>query len=207
MEESTRIPKFTVDRLIGFSDGVFAIVVTILVLGIDIPTEHSFSEAGLKAFFQEMQISLLAYVISFLLGIVYWLQHYFIFHFVKYNTNRLIWLNAFFLMSATLLPFATKVKTLYEYEFSAILLYSIVQFIISGSLLILWHYVRKQEDILETTIPPIMAKNFTFLLLTMPVVCIAAVLISTFNVHIGTVLFFIVPLINILVYWKRKIYL
>ena len=42
--------RLTVDRLKGFTDGVLAIVITILVLGIDIPEDHKFSEQGLFAF-------------------------------------------------------------------------------------------------------------------------------------------------------------
>ena len=41
--EATRL---TLDRLMAFSDGVIAIAITILVLGIDIPEDHSFSEKG-----------------------------------------------------------------------------------------------------------------------------------------------------------------
>lgn len=199
--------RFNIDRVNGFSDGVLAIVVTILVLGIDIPTDHDFSDAGLRAFLQELKPSFLAYIISFSLGVVYWIQHYFIFNFIKRATSKLIWLNALFLLFITLLPFISKVKTLYEFEFHAILIYSIVQFLISGSLLILWRYVIKHHELLSEPIPSLAIKNFTRLLLLMPVVSILAICISIFNVNIGTLVFLVIPLINILFYWQRKIYL
>lgn len=199
--------RFNIDRVIGFSDGVLAIVVTILVLGIDIPTDHDFSDAGLRAFLHELKPSLLAYIISFSLGVVYWIQHYFIFNFIKRTSGQLIWLNALFLLFITLLPFVSKVKTLYEFEFHAILIYSAVQFIVGGSLLILWRYVIKHDELLDEPIPSLAIKNFTRLLLLMPVVSVLAVCISIFNVHIGTLVYIIIPLTNILFYWQRKVYL
>lgn len=207
MEDKLRQPKFTVDRVNGFSDGVMAIVVTILVLGIDIPSDHDFSDAGLKSFFHKLESSLLAYVISFALGISYWVQHYFMFHFVKYTSNKLIFLNAFFLLSITLLPFVSKVKTLYEFDFHAVLIYSIVQFIISVSMLILWRYIIKHDELQGEQISAPLERNFTLLLLVMPLVCVLTVVISIFSVHVGTLLFFIIPLFNILFYANRKIYL
>jgi uncharacterized membrane protein len=207
MEEKLGQPKFTADRLNGFSDGVLAIVVTILVLGIDIPTDHDFSDAGLESFFHKLESSLLAYVISFALGISYWVQHYFMFHFVKYTSSKLIFLNAFFLLSITLLPFVSKVKTLYEFDFHAVLIYSIVQFFISGSMLMLWRYVVNNDELLGEPISALVVRNFTFLLLAMPIVCVLTVVISIFSVYIGTLLFFIIPLINILFYANRKVYL
>ena len=206
-KENTRNPRFTIDRVNGFSDGVLAIVITILVLGIDIPMDHDFSDAGLRSFFHKLEFSLLAYVISFSLGVVYWMQHYFMFHFIKHSSNKLIWLNALFLLAITLLPFVSKVKTLYEFDFHAVLIYSIVQFSISGSLLIPWHYIIKHIELQSEPFPPHVVKNFTMLLLVMPLVCILAVGISIFNVHIGTLVFLLIPIINVLFYWQRKIYL
>ena len=53
------------DRLKVFSDGVIAIAITILVLGIDIPEDHSFSEQGLFGFIARIRHDIVVYAASF----------------------------------------------------------------------------------------------------------------------------------------------
>ena len=50
-ETPSPVPRLTLDRLCALTDGILAVVITILVLGIDVPEDHSFSEQGLLAFF------------------------------------------------------------------------------------------------------------------------------------------------------------
>lgn len=198
--------RLSIDRVSGFSDGVIAIVVTILVLGIDIPDDHDFSSEGLISFLIKLQPSFLAYAISFILGLIYWMQHFYMFHFLKYTTTKLNWINGFFLLAISLLPFVSKVKTLYEFDFSVVLVYSLMHMIISIMLLILWAYIYKHEELLGEQIPEKLFKNYQRFLLLVPVVCIAAIGVSIIDVHIGTFMFFIIPLANLLFFRHRIFY-
>ncbi len=203
-KENTSYSELTIDRVSGFSDGVMAIVVTILVLGIDIPTDHNFSSEGLISFLYKLETSLLAYVISFILGFIYWVQHYFMFHYLKYTTHKLNWINGFFLLAVSLLPFVSKVKTMYEFDFSAVFIYSIVHLCISGMLLVLWRYITTHQELQGEQIPSRLLKNYPKVLWIIPIVCIAANGVSIIDVHIGTYMFFIIPLVNILFFRYSK---
>lgn len=87
---------FSLDRCKALVDGVFAIVVTLLVLGIDVPTDHRFSEQGLVAFLERIGFDLLIYAVSFWLAGTYWVQHAAIMHFFRNGSRKLVWLNLFF---------------------------------------------------------------------------------------------------------------
>ena len=70
-QSTNQVTGFSVDRLNGFTDGVLAIVITLLVLGIDIPEDHTFSEQGLIAFLLRISRDVIMYAASFLLIAAY----------------------------------------------------------------------------------------------------------------------------------------
>jgi uncharacterized membrane protein len=101
------------DRLIAFSDGVIAIAITILVLGIDIPEDRSFSEQGLVAFLARIRHDAVVYAASFWIIGAFWVQHHAVFYCFRYSDRWLLWLNTLFLFSTTLIPFLAKLKSIY----------------------------------------------------------------------------------------------
>ncbi len=66
----------SLDRLKALSDGVFAIVITILVLELDVPESHYFTESGILAFLAKIEHQLLPYIASFALTAGYWVLHH-----------------------------------------------------------------------------------------------------------------------------------
>ena len=104
---------FSLDRCKALVDGVFAIVITLLVLGIDVPTDHPFSKQGLFAFMTRIGFDLLLYAISFWLAGTYWVQHAAIMQYFRHGSRMLIWINLLFLfpgVSAVLCERAGKVS-------------------------------------------------------------------------------------------------
>jgi uncharacterized membrane protein len=89
------------DRLLAFSDGVLAIIITIMVLELKVPREPT-----LAALIAEIPI-LLSYVLSFVYVAIYWNNHHHFFHLVKHVTGGVLWANLHLLFWLSLLPFAT----------------------------------------------------------------------------------------------------
>jgi uncharacterized membrane protein len=88
-------------RLEAFTDGVIAIIITILVLNLNPPEKTDFSALlGLSHVF-------LVYVVSFLTLAVYWNNHHHMFQAVKVVTGKILWLNILFLFCISLFPFTT----------------------------------------------------------------------------------------------------
>src|SRR6187401_3098236 len=89
--------EFQLERLILFSDAVFAIAITLLVIEIKIPEAHDkpVKDAVLLYKLGELIPKFVGFLISFLLIGQYWIVHHRMFSFVVNYTDRLIWLNIF----------------------------------------------------------------------------------------------------------------
>jgi uncharacterized membrane protein len=113
------------DRLVFFSDAVFAIAITILVLDIRVPDIPE----GLVARELPMQViglwpKYVSYAISFLVLAVYWQAHHRVFRPIERYDGTLVWLNFFFLMAVAFLPFPTSLIGEYAGERVSVAIYA-----------------------------------------------------------------------------------
>ena len=92
------------DRVAALTDGVFAIVLTILVLEIAVP--ENLSEASLRHVLEELRPTVVAWVISFFITAMYWVAHRDLFMRVRAVNRDVVWLNMLFLLPVGLIPFA-----------------------------------------------------------------------------------------------------
>ena len=89
------------DRLAAFSDGVIAIIITIMVLELKAPHGSDWAAlAGLVPAF-------LSYVLSFVYLAIYWNNHHHLLHTVKRVNGMILWANIFLLFWLSLLPLAS----------------------------------------------------------------------------------------------------
>jgi uncharacterized membrane protein len=89
------------DRLVAFSDGVIAVIITIMVLELKAP--HDVSLSALK----ETTPVFLSYVLSFIYVAIYWNNHHHFFHLVRRVGGTMLWANLHLLFWLSLIPFAT----------------------------------------------------------------------------------------------------
>jgi uncharacterized membrane protein len=78
------------DRLCAFSDGVMAIAITLLVLGLEVPSVHEVPDQELPEYLRGTVHPLIGFVLSFALIGTYWLQHYAIFHYIERVSRPLV---------------------------------------------------------------------------------------------------------------------
>lgn len=90
-----------VGRVEAFSDGVLAIVVTIMVLELKAPTEE-----GMNALWR-LWPTFLAYILSYAYVAIYWVNHHRLFSHARRVSGNLLWANNFLLFSLSLVPFST----------------------------------------------------------------------------------------------------
>lgn len=88
-------------RLEAFSDGVLAIIITIMVLELKVP--HGTDPAALSALLPVF----LSYVLSFIFIGIYWSNHHHLLHAVKSVNGRILWANLHLLFWLSLIPFVT----------------------------------------------------------------------------------------------------
>ncbi len=109
-------------RIVAFSDGVFAIAITLLVLAINIP-DHLQDESLSSALWGQRQ-DLLAYGLSFAVIGRFWVVHHRFFSEVIGFDNRLLALNIFYLAWIVLIPFSSEVLGDHGGETAAVILYA-----------------------------------------------------------------------------------
>src|SRR2546425_10531403 len=96
------------NRVEAFSDGVFAIVVTLLVLELKVPAlRHFASPADLAHQLAELAPKFLSWLISFIIVCKFWLNHHHVLALARHADYALVWLNSIFLMGQAFIPFPT----------------------------------------------------------------------------------------------------
>ncbi len=109
-------------RIVAFSDGVFAIAITLLVLAINVP-DHLHDESLADALWGQRQ-DLLAYALSFAVIGRFWIVHHRFFGEVTAFNGRLLALNIFYLAWIALIPFSSEVLGDHGGETAGIVLYA-----------------------------------------------------------------------------------
>lgn len=95
------IRSVTPERLATFSDGIFAVIITIMVLQLKLPAQPTFG-----ALFEQWPLAL-SYAVSYLFITIVWINHHFLLRFATTSTPRLILFNFIHMFPASLVPFAT----------------------------------------------------------------------------------------------------
>lgn len=140
------------ERIQAFSDGIFAILITILVLEFKLP---SYTEGNLfQAVFRQWPI-FVAYLMTYAYIGILWLFHHDIFGFVKKTNAKLNILNLFSIFLTTLLSYSMALlsESLATFNRSdmmfSIALYSFLAFGISMSYLIIYSFLSSNKDFLS----------------------------------------------------------
>jgi uncharacterized membrane protein len=141
---------FETTRVEAFSDGVFAIAITLLVLELSVPDEDF---ADLFRGILDQWPSYLAYLTSFWTVGALWLVHHGIFRRLRFVDLRLVWLNLLLLLVVSFLPFPTRLMAeairSTEAERVAVLFYGATLLAISATITAMGRYAASREDLLE----------------------------------------------------------
>jgi uncharacterized membrane protein len=132
-------------RLEAFSDGVIAVIITIMVLEMKVP--HSTELAALAPVLPVF----LTYVLSFIYVGIYWVNHHNMFHAVKYVNGAVLWANLHLLFWLSLVPFVTGWMGENHFETLPVAAYGVVLLCSAGA-----------YTILTRALLPIHGKDSTF---------------------------------------------
>ncbi|MFC7068598.1 TMEM175 family protein [Halobaculum lipolyticum] len=136
-------------RLPALSDGVIAIVITLLVLDITVPDlPPGASEAAIVAAVLAQGSQFVGYVLSFLTIGLYWTLHRRAFTYIDRHDRGVVWLNLLFLLLVSFVPFATSVFSTVETQL-AVAFYAVVLAATGLALAILWMYAGRRQLVSE----------------------------------------------------------
>jgi len=136
------------NRLENFSDGVFAIAVTLLILNVRIPVDlDKFTNKQLNAVLWRLLPHLLNFAFSFLVIGVFWVAHHRVFSFVRVLNNTLLWLNIIYLLFVAIIPLTSSLISENPFLLSSVLFYTSNLFIIAIMHLILLEYILNHRTL------------------------------------------------------------
>ena len=173
-------------RLEAFSDGVFAIIITIMVLELHAPEGASF--ASLKPVLPKF----ISYVLSFIYVAIYWNNHHHLFQVVKRVNGKVLWCNIFLLFSLSLIPFVTAWMGENHFSASPVALYGIVLLMPALSYPVLLHFLIQlhgKDSFIATSI----GKDYKGKISV--VIYCAGILLSFINPWISFALYWVVAVI------------
>jgi uncharacterized membrane protein len=133
-------------RMEAFSDGVFAIVITLLILDIRIP---SVPAEGLAAALVALVPQCLAYVMSFCVVGFYWAVHHRVAHQVKLVDGTFTWLNLAWLLFVSVMPFPTSLLGRYPLQALPIVIYGVNLVVTNLTGLAVQVYMARQPRLLH----------------------------------------------------------
>jgi uncharacterized membrane protein len=181
------------DRLVTLTDGVFAIVMTILVLDLEIPGagEGQSVADGLR----DLVPTFGAFVISFLIVGMYWVWHRGIFAQVRYTNYQVLWLNLLFLLPVSMIPFAASTLGSHPDDATALHLYGAILIAVTLFRSVLNSYLHRHTWLLWQ-VPSKRSRRLSTIAAVAPILVYSvAMLIAAPAPDLSKLLFFAMPLI------------
>jgi len=179
--------EFQLERMILFSDAVFAIAITLLVIEIKIPELHGehITDKALLGELKHLIPKFLGFIISFMLIGIYWTVHHRMFGYVTNYTPKLLRLNLLFLFFIALMPFSTG----FYGEYTGVLMrdqlkvpmsFYVLNFACAGFVnYLMWVYITNPKNkVAEPSVDPEIAMLARIRSLTVPSVFVLMLIVA-----------------------------
>ncbi len=177
-----QLPQFSKSRVEALTDGIFAVVMTLLVLDVKLPNDlGTLTDAELWSLLVSFEPKLSAYMISFIVSAVFWLGHHALMHRVQGVDRVFLWLNLAFLFSLTFLPFTADLIGEHPHVQTAVLLYGINLVVIVSLQLLLWRYLFAHPELQEGTLSDVDREDLSRRYQLTLLIAVVAVALSFFS--------------------------
>jgi uncharacterized membrane protein len=163
----TNTENISKHRVEALTDGVFAIVMTLLVLEVAVPHLSQSNVANeLPNELLKLWPVILSYVTSFIILSMLWITYHYKYFYIKIVNPPLLWITIFYLMSIAFVPFSTSLLGRYGDQQISVIIYGINIIIIGAWSNLDWWYATKNhrmvESDLDSTFIKIMRKRYFF---------------------------------------------
>ena len=186
------------NRIEALSDGIFAIVMTLLVLELKVPHLQDNSNGELLRYLLSLSPVFISYVISFIILGIYWVGHHNQMHFIKKSDRTFLWLNLMFFMFVSLVPFSAALLGEFHTDQISVIIYGLNLSFCGLSLFLIWRHAILAK-LTEESLSQDFINMVNTRILTTPVICLLAIGVSFINVSVSLVLlaapiiFYILP--------------
>jgi len=192
----------TTQRVEAFSDGVFAIAITLLILEIKIPDHDSLANRSLSTYLWGLWPKYFAYLFSFIIIGIFWANHHYIFKLYKRTDHTFNLLNVFFLMTISFLPFPTAIFGEYiedpTHRNTAVSFYALGLMLPSFAWLLMWLYASNRRRLIDERLTENFVRYLTRVFIVSNLFYFLALLISFFNPIATIVLIVVLALVYLM---------
>ncbi|HNX82785.1 MAG TPA: TMEM175 family protein [Candidatus Omnitrophota bacterium] len=187
---------FTKNRVEAFSDGIFAILVTLLVLELRTPhIEHADSARELFAALAGLLPKFLSWVISFVTICIIWRNHHRLFDMFKGINNVIFWLNVQMLLCVCFVPFPTALVGDYPHNPLAAAFYGIVMALSGAAFIATRVYSYKHRELLKDNLPLDTYKSGIIMAFWVgPVAYLAGAALAWVNTYLSFAVYFLIAI-------------
>ncbi|HNP53727.1 MAG TPA: TMEM175 family protein [Ferruginibacter sp.] len=197
--------KFQLDRIALFSDAIFAIAITLLIIEIKVPELHSepITDTALAHELAHLMPKFIGFLVSFLVIGLYWLAHHRMFRFVTRSSQKLLWNNLLFMLPIVLMPFSTSFFSEYYSDSLRLpLLIYTVNILLAGLFSFrLWRIVYLPQNKLSVELSPVLFRFNATRALIIPCFFLAAILLSYINITLAYAIPPLAPLAGKFINW------
>ena len=176
----------SLNRIMSFSDGVFAVAITLLVLSIHVPNlPTSIADQKLPREIIHLIPVFEAYIISFAVIGLFWIGHHQVFRRFKRHDSGLLWLNLAFLMFIVFIPFPTSLISRYSDSRVALIFYAVSLALAGLTICLLLWYGCHDNRLTVEPVDHVFYKKFMFGYLDMAAIFLLSIPVSIWNVHLA----------------------
>ncbi|HEX7774439.1 MAG TPA: TMEM175 family protein [Pyrinomonadaceae bacterium] len=180
------------ERVVFFSDAVFAIVITLLVLELKVPHLSEHSDSGLQRALFELIPRVLGFVISFLIIGMMWVEHHRIFRYIADYDAGLLWRNLLLLLCVSFVPFPTALFSENFWSRTAFILYTASFGGVATAKLLIWRHAVK-AGLLKKDVGPMLEQRIARRSMAVPLACAIAIALSFISIFIAPLAFMLIP--------------
>ena len=177
------------ERLVFFSDAVFAIAITLLALDVRLPVLPSpLTDDGVVEALRSVLPQVAAFAMSFIVIAAFWVGHFRTFRVIRGLDGRLILLNFAFLFFVVLLPFPTSVVAEAGDHAPAAILYATFGLAIGALSSLLWVYPVRVAGLADPAIGPALGRRITYRTLVIPAVFAVSIPVAVGYPYVAEIL-------------------
>jgi uncharacterized membrane protein len=194
MDKHEPDPGLSFERVVFFSDAVFAIVITLLVLELKVPhlTEHN--EPALRRALLELLPRVMGFVVSFLIIGLMWIEHHRIFRYIEDYDGGLLWRNLLLLLCVSFVPFPTALFSENFWSRTAFILYTASFGGVATAKLLIWRHAVK-ANLLKKDVSAALERRIARRSLAVPIACAVAIVLAFVSIFIAPMAFILIPLL------------
>ena len=191
-----RIAGMSTRRIEAFSDGVFAIVMTLLVLEIHVPRLETVgaSDALTKTLIA-LGPKFLSYGLSFGIVCIWWVAHHHLFVLLRKSDRGLLWFNSIFLLWLAFVPFPTALLGDFPGQRIAVVVYGTVMALAGVSFSWMRFYAFFVGKLVYADIEQRLLRNAMLKSVMNPFLHLVAVLLAFVSIRLAIVLYVLIPLL------------